>query len=405
MRGRTTRQMPLLGRGSGGRAGRPADGLPAPTPASATIAPAPGASQTDADTHHYYSPRLWRLRHMKRSVLRDTQGSSRSTRSRTTSTGFRSASAAPTVEATARRTTSFFGGDASLSGQVQFLTATAFDDCGKARPPRGRRGRAGVAYATVGAPIGNTGQWSVQGAFGRGELSSWDCRRQLRAPDRTHALDLGASFALQGFSGDSPAGLMSVDERRRRRHHPRLRHAARTSARRHVRHPLRLPRLPRLPDTDEPQRVNVRVAGRKDLGARGRDPADAGTGRRGVRCAQSVCVSMPPQRTFTSASAGGRLSAERTTCRSGSRTPGRAVPRRRTSLRTGRRQSAGGNVRRRSAYLARTSGTTQWPMAATSTPAAGSSVRPRTPARASAARLNTRSPRRSGSGLAIADRG
>ena len=137
---------------------------------------------------------------MKRSVLRDTQGQLALDALEDDIDWIEERLGAPTVEASARGTTSFFGGDASLSGQVQFLTATAFDDGGKGEATAWAQGPAGVAYATVGAPIGNTGQWSVQGAFGRGELSSWIVAGNYLRPIESHALDLGASFALQGFS-------------------------------------------------------------------------------------------------------------------------------------------------------------------------------------------------------------
>ena len=99
---------------------------------------------------------------------------------------------------------------------MQFLTATAFGDGGSGEETAWAQGPAGIAYATVGAPIGNTGQWSVQGAFGRGELSSWIVAgNYLRPTEKRHALDLGASFAMQGFSEEAPAALLSVPERRR----------------------------------------------------------------------------------------------------------------------------------------------------------------------------------------------
>ena len=282
--------------------------------ATATIAPAPGASRADADTDHDHSPRLWRLRHMKRSVLRDTQGQLALDALEDDIDWIEERLGAPTVEATARGTTSFFGGDASLSGQVQFLTATAFDDGGKGEATAWAQGPAGVAYATVGAPIGNTGQWSVQGAFGRGELSSWIVAGNYLRPIESHALDLGASFALQGFSGDTPAALMSVDERRRvagtihafdtwRLH----RRAVVTYGTRYAYHDyLDRPTLmsPSVSMSVSPvEKTWVRVAVTQQMLAPGAEEFDA---------RNLSAFSMPPQRTFTSASAGGRLSAERT---------------------------------------------------------------------------------------------
>ena len=95
---------------------------------SATIAPAPGTSSSTED--HEHSPRLWRLRHMKRSVLRETQGQLALDAVQDDIDWLEERFGATAArEASARGTSSFFG-DASLSGQIQFLTATAFDDGG-----------------------------------------------------------------------------------------------------------------------------------------------------------------------------------------------------------------------------------------------------------------------------------
>jgi hypothetical protein len=283
---------------------------------TATIAPAPPASQIDGDaSDHDHSSRLWRLRHMKRSVLRDAQG-------QLTLDGYdedldwvEERLGARTVQASARGTTSFFGGDASLSGQVQFLTATAFDDGGKGEATEWAQGPAGVAYATVGAPIGTTGQWSVQGAIGRGELSSWIVAgNYLRPTESRHALDLGASFAMQGFNEETPAALMSVPERRRvagtihafdtwRLH----RRAVVTYGTGYAYHDyLDRPTLmsPSASLSVSPvEKTWVRVAVTQQMLAPGAEEFDA---------RNLSAFSMPPQRTFTSASADGRLSAERT---------------------------------------------------------------------------------------------
>jgi hypothetical protein len=155
-----------------------------------TIAAAPSSTAADKDDHDH-SPRLWRLRHLKRSVLRDTQGQIALDALEDDVEWIDERFGTPTHEASARSTTSFFGGDASLSGQIQFLTATAFDEDGTGHGTSWAAAPSGVAYATVGAPIGNTGAWSVQGAIGRGDMSSWIVAgNYLRPTDSRHALDL-----------------------------------------------------------------------------------------------------------------------------------------------------------------------------------------------------------------------
>ncbi len=280
---------------------------------SSTIAPAPSSSRVDADDHEH-SPRLWRLRHMKRSVLRETQGQL-ALGAVEEDLAWLEERLVPvsTREASARGTTSFFG-DASLSGQIQFLTATAFDDGGSGQATEWAEAPAGVAFATVGAPIGNTGAWSVRGGYGRGDLSSWMVAgTYVRPTESRHALDLGASFALQHFSDHTPAALMSVDEKRRaagsihafdtwRLH----RRAVVTYGTRYAYHDyLDRPTLmsPSVSASVSPlDRTWVRVAVTQQMLAPGAEEFDA---------RNLSAFSVPPQRTFTSASGDGRLSAER----------------------------------------------------------------------------------------------
>ncbi len=281
-----------------------------------TIAPAPGASTAEAaKDDHEHSPRLWRLRHMKRSVLRDAQGQLALDAIEDDVEWIEERLGASTVDASARSTTSYFGGDASLSGQIQFLTATAFDEGGEGEAMSWAQGPAGVAYATVGAPIGNTGAWSVRGAIGRGDLSSWIVAgNYIRPTESQHALDLGASFALQSFSHDAPAALLAVPERRRvagtihafdtwRLH----RRAVVTYGTRYAYHDyLDRPTLmsPSVSMSVSPMdKTWVRVAVTQQMLAPGAEEFDA---------RNLSAFAMPPQRTFTPAAGDGRLSAERT---------------------------------------------------------------------------------------------
>lgn len=277
----------------------------------ATIAPTTAPADDD---DHEHTPRLWRLRHMKRSVLRDTQGQLALDAIEDDLDWVDQRLGASTVEASSRATSSYFGGDASLSGQVQFLTATAFDE-GSGQGMSWAQGPSGVAYATVGAPIGNSGGWSVRGAIGRGDMSSWIVAgNYLRPTEASHALDIGASFAAQNFSDRTPAALVNVQERNRvagtihafdtwRVH----RRAVVTYGSRYGYHDyLERPTLlsPSASLSVSPlDKTWVRVAVTQQMLAPGAEEFDA---------RNLSAFSVPPQRTFTAASLGGRLSAERT---------------------------------------------------------------------------------------------
>jgi hypothetical protein len=56
----------------------------------------------------------------------------------------------------------------------------------------------GVASGSVGAPVGNVGDWIVKGAFNAGGLSSWALHGEYRSREnQTHVLTLGMSHSAQ----------------------------------------------------------------------------------------------------------------------------------------------------------------------------------------------------------------
>jgi hypothetical protein len=279
----------------------------------ATVASAP--SERAEDDSHDHTPRLWRLRHLKRSVLRDldTMVVLDSLADELSWIEDRAGRVA-TGQASARATTNYLG-EASLSGQVQLLTSTAFDGAADGEGMLWERVPSGVAYATVGAPLGGSAQWSVRGALSRGDLSSWIVAGSFtRAAETRHALDVGASFALQSYTNETPAALISVAEQRRSagtihafdtfRIHRR---AAVTYGARYAWHDYldrKALMSPTVALSVSPfDKTWLRVAVTQQMLAPGAEEFDA----RNVSA-----FSLPPQRTFTAANASGRLSAERT---------------------------------------------------------------------------------------------
>lgn len=281
----------------------------------ATIGSASPPATADEDADHGHSPRLWRLRHLKRSVLRslDAMVVLDSLADELSWVEDRAGRSMP-MHASARATTNLLG-DASLSGQVQLLTSTAFDGASDGSGMLWERVPSGVAYATVGAPLGGSGQWSVRGALSRGDLSSWIVAGSFtRAAETKHALDVGASFALQSYSSDTPAALVSVTEQRRSAGTIHAfdtyrvnRRAAITYGARYAWHDY-LDRNALLSPTvalsvSPLSKTWLRVAVTQQMLAPGAEEFDA----------RNLSVfSLPPQRTFTAASASGRLSAGRT---------------------------------------------------------------------------------------------
>lgn len=97
--------------------------------------------------------------------------------------------------------------DADFSGQVNLLTTSAVGAAagGRIELPRG------VAYLSVGAPVGTHGDWRVRGALSAGGLASWVALAEYEARDaRPHAFRVGMSYGAQRLvDASGTAFLMS----------------------------------------------------------------------------------------------------------------------------------------------------------------------------------------------------
>lgn len=151
------------------------------------------------------SLQAWYLRHLPRTVLRDgTQRGDLETQERSTfrpHTSFLDWA----VAGSARAATSFFV-DTDFSGQFNMLTTSAFHSATgwDAQLPRG------VAYLSVGAPVGTHGDWRVRGALSTGGLASWVAMGEYEARDvRTHAFRAGMSYGAQRLADQSGAAWLA----------------------------------------------------------------------------------------------------------------------------------------------------------------------------------------------------
>jgi hypothetical protein len=163
----------------------------APVPVlAAGVGPADGATATDGETEtHDHGEVAWRLRHLKRSVLKDAAaglidvaGASGSFLDDSLD-GLGRAVGSP-----ARLATSLLA-DMPWNGHLDLLTSTSFE-----RPqdlfsmdimPRG------VAYLALEAPTAG-GQWMVRGAMTQGDLSSWIVAGSYRRAPAVHRYEAGA---------------------------------------------------------------------------------------------------------------------------------------------------------------------------------------------------------------------
>lgn len=160
------------------------------------------------------SPLAWRLRRLTRSVLKDDGRAivdldEASDWFEDAGPGF----LARAFDASARFANDvFFAGPAF--GQVNLLSATAYDDAGEmvdfGRP-------SGVAFFAVGAPVGLHADWSARAAMNSGDVTSWTMAGDYvtRATAR-HQVTLGMSYSLQAYRGGNFAALQAVPDGHRK---------------------------------------------------------------------------------------------------------------------------------------------------------------------------------------------
>lgn len=175
------------------------------TTALEPASPAPAESDTD----HDHSEVAWRLKHLKRSVLKEAtdqvifeEGSDPEAFDRAVADLF-TRNRGP-AQVAASLLSQF-----PLAGQVNLLTTGAFDSP-EQLVSAGSLAR-GVAMVSLGASAGSRGDWAVQGAMTQGDVASWMVSGSFltRAPAR-HVLDVGMSYSLQRYDGSNPAALAAV---------------------------------------------------------------------------------------------------------------------------------------------------------------------------------------------------
>lgn len=155
----------------------------------------------------------WRLRRLTRSVLKEEGGVSLDAVDdewlAEPAPGFFTRA----VDASARFASNVFSAW-PLSGQVNFLTATAYDDTDEMVTfgPA-----SGVAFFAVGAPAGDHGDWSARAAMNGGDLTSWTMAGDYtsRASAR-HRIGLGMTYSIQAYRGGNVAALEAVPDGHRK---------------------------------------------------------------------------------------------------------------------------------------------------------------------------------------------
>jgi outer membrane receptor protein involved in Fe transport len=174
-----------------------------------TLADQPDGETTEesATNDHPHNETAWRLRHIKRSILKDSEP--------IITVVDRDPEISPSnlfgraMESAASMATTFFN-DLPFSGEVNLLTTSAFfareDLFSGDLMPRG------VAYMTIGAPTA-AGTWSVRAAMSQGDLSSWIVAGAFQSRETaTHSYKFGYSYSMQDYVGGNPAALAAASD-------------------------------------------------------------------------------------------------------------------------------------------------------------------------------------------------
>jgi len=157
----------------------------------------------------------WRLRHLRRSVLKDLDSTPIPPPA---DTSFMEGSLAAVGKAVGSpvRFASDFISDLPVNGQINLLTSTSFDhpqnlftfDSGLPT---------GVAFVSLSAPT-MTGSWNVRGGTTQGDLSSWIVAGSYswQPTGSSHSYRAGMSYAMQRYLGGNADALAAMADGRRK---------------------------------------------------------------------------------------------------------------------------------------------------------------------------------------------
>jgi hypothetical protein len=176
--------------------------------AAAVGAEADQPSPQPAEREHGHDEVAWRLRHLKRSVLKDATEAVAQTGEEPSLFGDSLSGLSRAVGHSARLASSLFD-DLSLNGQFNLITTTSFDRpqdlfSMNADVPRS------IAYVALEAP-GSAGDWTMRGSITQGDVSSWILAGSyVRHAQASHAFEAGVSYAMQQYLGGNGDALAAM---------------------------------------------------------------------------------------------------------------------------------------------------------------------------------------------------
>jgi hypothetical protein len=156
-----------------------------------------------ANGDHPHSEIVWRLRHLRRSILKDTSPATALLETDESPSGstFGRAVASANSFATALFT------DFPLTGEVNLITTGSYGaDVWSDAMPRG------VAYFSLGAPT-PAGDWQFRGAMSQGDLESWVVAGSfVSRRGEPHTYEVGLAYSTQEYLGGNPSALAAVKD-------------------------------------------------------------------------------------------------------------------------------------------------------------------------------------------------
>jgi Carboxypeptidase regulatory-like domain/TonB dependent receptor-like, beta-barrel len=156
------------------------------------------------------SETAWRLRHLRRSILKDATTLAEAAAKEddwflTNSFGVLGRA----MESSARVAGSLFS-ELPLQGQVNLLTTGAFDSPFQLLEMERTRS---VAFFAVGAPVGGHGDWTVKAALNHGDLSSWLLTgNYVRRESARHQYQFGMSYGVHRYEGGNAVAMAAVPD-------------------------------------------------------------------------------------------------------------------------------------------------------------------------------------------------
>jgi hypothetical protein len=163
----------------------------------------------DVDTHDHGEV-AWRLRHLKRGVLKDAATSGFDLPEDDSFLENSLTELSRAVGSSTKYATALFA-ELPFTGQINLLTTTSFDRPQDLFSPAAWLPR-GVAFVSLQAPT-NDGQWTMHGAITQGDLASWILAGSyVRQAAAAHRYEAGLSYGMQRYFGGNADALAAVSD-------------------------------------------------------------------------------------------------------------------------------------------------------------------------------------------------